>query len=258
METVRDFNGVVIAKARIEVVTGSVFSDIAPIPTLWADSDGTIPLEIPFYSDASGRYFYWADSDFYSERITRPGYLADIIEGIFVGGVTGSPGPTGPAGPTGPQGPAGPSSPGVPGPQGPAGPTGADGPQGPPGADGATGPQGPEGPQGIQGPEGPQGPPGPGAGGTTGTAVIDFGAYPGSAEASVDVTGQAGILAGSTIQVWVTRTTSLDHTAADHTYLPQLASFVPGDIVPGTGFTIFGRCILGGLQGKWTINWSWI
>jgi len=98
---------------------------------------------------------------------------------------------------------------------------------------------------------------GPGVAETFGTATIDFGAYPGSNEASVAVIGQAGILAGSHVRVWVTRTTSADHTESDHAYLPEFASFVPGSIVAATGFTIYGRSIHK-MQGTFTLNWAWI
>ena len=35
-----------------------------------------------------------------------------------------------------------------------------------------------------------------------GTALLDFGAYPGSTEATVTVTGQAGILTTSLAEAW--------------------------------------------------------
>ena len=57
----------------------------------------------------------------------------------------------------------------------------------------------------------------------TGAAEIDFGAFPGSNEASIAVTGQADIGAGSKAESWVMGDdTSLDHTASDHKYLPTL------------------------------------
>lgn len=101
---------------------------------------------------------------------------------------------------------------------------------------------------------------GPGGGGTTlykGTATINFGAFPGSNEASIAVTGQS--LLGSTpeIKVFINGDDSTtDHTQSDHRYLPLFASFVAGSITAGTGFTIYARS-LEKLQGTFKITWEW-
>jgi len=93
---------------------------------------------------------------------------------------------------------------------------------------------------------------------TFGVATIDFGTFPGSNEASVVVTaGQAAILATSKVYVWVMGDdTSLDHTASDHKYLPQFATFVSGTPIGGTGFTIYGRSIYK-LTGRYTLRFMW-
>ena len=103
-ETVRDFNGVVVSKAIIKVVAGLVYSDLAPLATLYADAAGLVPLTNPFQADAAGQYSYWVDTGFYSEQVSRPGYYSETNDGCFMGGVIGPAGPTGPTGPTGPQG----------------------------------------------------------------------------------------------------------------------------------------------------------
>ena len=91
----------------------------------------------------------------------------------------------------------------------------------------------------------------------TGTAIIDFGAHPGSNEASVTVTGQSAITAGSKAESWVMGDDSTSyHTASDHKYLPQLASFVCGTPSAGTGFTIYGRSIHK-LTGTFSLKWVW-
>jgi hypothetical protein len=91
----------------------------------------------------------------------------------------------------------------------------------------------------------------------TGIAIIDFGAYPGANEASVAVTGQAAILATSKAEAYVMADdTSADHTAADHRYLPRLASFTCGTPSAGAGFTIHARSEHK-LQGQWSIRWVW-
>jgi hypothetical protein len=92
---------------------------------------------------------------------------------------------------------------------------------------------------------------------TFGVATIDFGAFPGSNEASIVVSGQTAILATSKVSVWVMGDdTSVDHTASDHKYLPQFATFVSGTPVASTGFTIYGRSIHK-LTGTYTLRWVW-
>lgn len=103
-ETVRDFNGVVVSKAIIKVVAGLIYSDTAPLATLYADSAGLVPLTNPFQADAAGQYSYWIDLGFFSEQVSRPGYYSETNDGMFFGGTTGTPGPQGPAGLPGPQG----------------------------------------------------------------------------------------------------------------------------------------------------------
>lgn len=71
-----------------------------------------------------------------------------------------------------------------------------------------------------------------------GTATLDFGAFPGKSDASVDVTGQAAIAAGSLVEAWIRPAATADHSADEH-MLETLRVFA-GNIVPGTGFTIYG------------------
>lgn len=91
----------------------------------------------------------------------------------------------------------------------------------------------------------------------TGTATIDFGAAPGSNEASVAVTGQGAILVSSKAEAWVMADdTSVDHTASDHRYFPVFASLTCGTPTAGVGFTIYGRSTQK-LTGKWTVRYVW-
>jgi hypothetical protein len=93
---------------------------------------------------------------------------------------------------------------------------------------------------------------------TTGTATIDFGVHPGSNEASIAVTGQAGIQTTSVVDVEVRGTaTSSSHTADDHKYFSAFAGLSTSAPSAGTGFTIYARSTQK-LTGTWTINWSWI
>jgi hypothetical protein len=91
----------------------------------------------------------------------------------------------------------------------------------------------------------------------TGTATINFGAYPGSNEASVTVTGLTTISATSKAEAWVMADdTSANHTAADHKYFPVFASLTCGTPTAGTGFTIYARSIEK-LSGAWTVRYVW-
>lgn len=105
----------------------------------------------------------------------------------------------------------------------------------------------------------------------TGTVVLDF-VY--ATEASVVITGQAAILAGSLVEAWVRPVATVDHTADEHLYAG--VRVYAGNIVAGVGFTIYGipaeqvitRKPVQGFShrqaplgkwfvGKYTIAWAW-
>lgn len=108
-------------------------------------------------------------------------------------------------------------------------------------------------------------PPGGGGGGANvGTATIDFGVFPGSSHATVAVTGQAGIVAGSVVQAWIRPVATADHSADEH--LVETIRISTSNIVAGTGFTIHGFNISEKtnnqgegtrIYGAWTVAWSW-
>ena len=79
-------------------------------------------------------------------------------------------------------------------------------------------------------------PPGGGGGANVGTATVDFGAFPGSSHATVVVTGQAGIVAGSVVQAWIRPVATADHSADEH--MLETIRVHASSIVAGTGFTI--------------------
>lgn len=89
-----------------------------------------------------------------------------------------------------------------------------------------------------------------------GTAVIDFGAYPGSNEASVAVTGQSSIQATSKVESWLMAEASADHTINDATYAAMLIAVTCGIPTTGTGFTIYARCAEK-MQGTFNVRWVW-
>lgn len=90
-----------------------------------------------------------------------------------------------------------------------------------------------------------------------GLATIDFGAFPGSSEASIAVTGQASILATSKAEAYIMGDdTTSDHTAEDHRYAAALIALTCGTPTVATGFTIHGRC-LDKMQGTFALRWIW-
>ena len=69
----------------------------------------------------------------------------------------------------------------------------------------------------------------------TGTAIVDFGAFPGSLHATTVITGQTGIVADSKVEVWINPIDSVDHSADEHKVEPLRATH--STIVADTGFT---------------------
>lgn len=93
--------------------------------------------------------------------------------------------------------------------------------------------------------------------GAQGVASLDFGAFPGATEATVAVTGQATIASGSLAEAWIFPAATADHTADEH-MLEDLRIHA-GNVVAGTGFTIYGRTVDARykLYGVWNIAWCW-
>lgn len=92
----------------------------------------------------------------------------------------------------------------------------------------------------------------------TGTATLDFGAHPGSNEASIAVTGQSAILATSKADAFVMADdTSAGHTASDHRYFETFAALSCGTPTLATGFTIYARSHHK-LTGQWSVRWVWV
>jgi hypothetical protein len=97
--------------------------------------------------------------------------------------------------------------------------------------------------------------------GATGSTTIDFGDAPARAtEASVAVTGQATIVAGSKVEAYMMPVELIGangHNEDEH-MLEDLKFTVPvSTVVAGTGFTIRGECKTGTTNGKFTVNWVW-
>ena len=99
----------------------------------------------------------------------------------------------------------------------------------------------------------------------TGLTILDFGVFPGTAMASIAVTGQPGILATSKVSAWI----SLDSATTEHSkdeHLIENLILRAGTITPGVGFTIYGEANNpqyngnGGnrLYGRWSVAWAWM
>jgi hypothetical protein len=73
--------------------------------------------------------------------------------------------------------------------------------------------------------------------GAAGNTIVDFGSFPGSSDASVNVTGQATITGSSLVEAWIFPASTGDHSPDEH--LVETIKIVAGNIVAGTGFTIY-------------------
>ena len=97
----------------------------------------------------------------------------------------------------------------------------------------------------------------PGVGGSAnvGTTSLTFGAFPGSTDTSVAVTGQAGIVAGSVVMASIRPVATAAHSADEH--LAEEIDISAGNIVAGTGFTIYAKTRNRRLYGSYAVAWTW-
>jgi len=92
--------------------------------------------------------------------------------------------------------------------------------------------------------------------GASGTAVLNFGATPAD-EASIAVTGQAGIVSGSHAEAFFMQETTADNGADEHAEAAALCPLICGSIVAGTGFTIYAHPLAAFGLGQFNVNWVW-
>lgn len=87
---------------------------------------------------------------------------------------------------------------------------------------------------------------------------LDFGAFPGVSNISLDITGQTNIVATSVVECFVVARATDDHTTDEHvTDAPRVYA---DNITPGVGFTIYGVHRGNGdtlTYGKWSVGWRW-
>jgi hypothetical protein len=88
----------------------------------------------------------------------------------------------------------------------------------------------------------------------TNQAVIDFGST-GSDTAILNVTGQPNILATSFVDASILVKDSPNHSADEHWI--ESIEIKTGNIIAGTGFTIYARTLTNKLYGRYNVQWSW-
>lgn len=95
--------------------------------------------------------------------------------------------------------------------------------------------------------------------GAQGQTTVNFGAAPGGIFASVAITGQTGILSGSLVEAWLQPIVTADHTVDEHILEEPNISIVAGNIIAGTGFTIYAqvRNPIWLEYGLFTVDWVW-
>ena len=89
-----------------------------------------------------------------------------------------------------------------------------------------------------------------------GTATLDFGAHPGSNEASVAVSAPTITADGKVEAFIMADDTSADHDASDHRYVGLWLNLTCGTPSAGVGFTIYGRSSEQ-LEGEYAVRFVW-
>lgn len=112
--------------------------------------------------------------------------------------------------------------------------------------------------------------------GASGTAIVDFGAFPGTDQAQV-VVSAPGIAANSLVEAWILPLQTTDHSPDEHQVETLTVKADQASIVPNTSFVItlsntsqlaeitFWRgsqgASIGGtgtrIYGKWNVGWVW-
>lgn len=92
---------------------------------------------------------------------------------------------------------------------------------------------------------------------TQGSTTIDFGAFPGNTNVSLNVTGQTGIASGAEVDAWLSPAATADHSIDEH--VVDGPTIMAGNVQAGTGFTIYGaaRDLGGKAYGLWNVSWVW-
>jgi hypothetical protein len=90
----------------------------------------------------------------------------------------------------------------------------------------------------------------------SGTATLDFGSANYTHETSVVIKGQAAIVGTSRVEAWLRLEATADHDL-DALLAEGPEMFISaGNIVAGTGFTIYARTV-GPVTGQVKTDWVW-
>jgi hypothetical protein len=90
----------------------------------------------------------------------------------------------------------------------------------------------------------------------SGIALLDFGASPGSTEASITIMEQESIVAASVCHAAILADQTADHSLSDHTHAALVVGLSCSVPVVGAGFTIYARSSES-LQGTFNVQWFW-
>lgn len=82
---------------------------------------------------------------------------------------------------------------------------------------------------------------------------MDFGT--GKYDTSVAVTGQGGITTANLVEAWLSGVAT-SNNLADAGFVERIQVYA-GDIVNGTGFTVYAFCPQGRAFGQYVANWVW-
>lgn len=89
-----------------------------------------------------------------------------------------------------------------------------------------------------------------------GSIEIDFGSAPGSTYAEAVVTGETAISLTSSAEAFMMAEASSDHVLGSQIAAAGLITLTCGEIVAGTGFTIYAVSDQK-LNGKFKVRWIW-
>ena len=95
-----------------------------------------------------------------------------------------------------------------------------------------------------------------GPAGVGGTAVIDFGAFPGSSTASVAVSSPT-TQSTSVPNAYIAAVATSDHTVLDHNYAALFIVLTVEVPIDGVGFQIDAIC-KDTIIGTFNVNWNWV
>lgn len=102
--------------------------------------------------------------------------------------------------------------------------------------------------------------------GAQGRTTVDFGAFPGSAQATVDVTGQSGFVVTSEVEAWIEPVATADHSVDEHKVeqIRAVASYRVDGTLTIDAFSTNQTLDRSGaepvgtfLWGLWTVGWVW-